>query len=147
MEQVAVESDYEKVKALFLESPLSETLVGRLRKVLANIDKPLAIRSSGLFEDSLMQPFAGIFGTFLVPNSHVDPEVRLRQCLDAIRLVYASVCSPVARSYIEAINYRLEEERMAVIIHIGLNPMRLQQNPPQVSCEQTDNNCNSVQRH
>lgn len=115
-EQVAVESDYEKVKALFLESPLSETLVGRLRKVLANIDKPLAIRSSGLFEDSLMQPFAGIFGTFLVPNSHVDPEVRLRQCLDAIRLVYASVCSPVARSYIEAINYRLEEERMAVII-------------------------------
>jgi hypothetical protein len=36
--------------------------------------------------------------------------------MDAIKLVYASVYSKVARGYIEAINYKIEEEKMAVII-------------------------------
>jgi hypothetical protein len=50
----------------------------KLRIILGKKKKPLAVRSSGLFEDSLMQPFAGIFETFLVPNSNEDIEIRLR---------------------------------------------------------------------
>jgi len=69
-----------------------------------------------LFEDSLNQPFAGIFETYLLPNNHADIEIRLQQCIDAVRLVFASVFSPVARGYIKAINYKLEEEKMAVVI-------------------------------
>jgi len=36
--------------------------------------------------------------------------------MDAIKLVYASVFSDTARGYIKAINYNIEDERMAVII-------------------------------
>ncbi|MCD4737018.1 MAG: PEP/pyruvate-binding domain-containing protein [Bacteroidales bacterium] len=63
-----------------------------------------------------MQPFAGIFETYLLPNNHPDPQVRLKQLTDAIKLVFASVYSKVARGYINAINYKIEEEKMAVVI-------------------------------
>jgi phosphoenolpyruvate synthase/pyruvate phosphate dikinase len=69
-----------------------------------------------LFEDSLNQPFAGIFETYLIPNNHPDPKVRLEQLMNAVKLVYASVYSKVAKGYIEAINYKIEQEKMAVVV-------------------------------
>jgi hypothetical protein len=36
--------------------------------------------------------------------------------MDAIKLVYASVYSKTAKGYIEAINYKIEQEKMAVVI-------------------------------
>jgi len=107
---------YEDLRKIFLQGKLSPTLIKRLKDLLKLINRPLAIRSSGLFEDSLMQPFAGIFETYLVPNNHPDLNVRLKQITNAIKLVYASVYSDVARGYIKAVNYRIEEEKMAVII-------------------------------
>lgn len=107
---------YDRLKLRFLEGKLTPTLTKRLKELLRLISKPIAVRSSGLFEDSMMQPFAGIFETFLLPNTHPDINIRLQQTLDAIKLVYASVYSPVARGYIRAVNYRIEEEKMAVII-------------------------------
>jgi len=107
---------YEEIKKLFLQAELTPTLVKRLKEVLKRLKKPLAIRSSGLFEDSLMQPFAGIFETYLLPNNHPDPHIRLQQVMDAIKLVFASVYSDVARGYIRAVNYHIEEEKMAVVI-------------------------------
>lgn len=108
--------NYNEIKRLFTGSSLTDTLIRRLRVLLKLIDKPIAVRSSGLFEDSLSQPFAGIFETYLLPNNHPDINVRLTQLMDAIKLVYASVYSPEARSYIEAINYKLDEEKMAIVI-------------------------------
>ncbi|MBK6963362.1 MAG: pyruvate, phosphate dikinase [Bacteroidales bacterium] len=117
LHDLAVNSmDYEEIKKLFINASLTETLVKRLRILLRHITNPIAIRSSGLFEDSLMQPFAGIFETYLLPNNHPDFNTRLQQTMDAIKLVYASVYSKVARGYIEAIHYKIEEEKMAVII-------------------------------
>ena len=107
---------YEEVKRCFLKGKLTNTLIKRLKAGLKLLKKPLAIRSSGLFEDSLMQPFAGIFETYLLPNNHPDINVRLQQVMDAIKLVYASVYSDVARGYIKAVNYKIEEEKMAVVI-------------------------------
>jgi len=115
-EIVYSERDYQKICKLFMESKLTDTLIRRLKIILKLIKKPLAVRSSGLFEDSLMQPFAGIFETYLLPNDHPDINVRLEQLMDAIKLVYASVFSPIARGYIEAINYKIEEEKMAIVI-------------------------------
>jgi len=114
--RVYSETSYEKIKELFICGKLSARLEDKLRIILGKISKPLAVRSSGLFEDSLMQPFAGIFETYLLPDSNSDIEVRLRQLTDAIKLVYASVFSETARGYISAINYKIEEEKMAVII-------------------------------
>ncbi|MCD4723581.1 MAG: PEP/pyruvate-binding domain-containing protein, partial [Bacteroidales bacterium] len=115
-ELILNEKDYSKIKKAFLKSRLTDTLVKRLKMVLIDFKKPIAIRSSGLFEDSLMQPFAGIFETFLLPNSHPDPRVRLQQAMDAIKMVYASVYSEMARGYVEAVHYKIEEEKMAVVI-------------------------------
>lgn len=115
-DKVANAESYEQIKEIFIGANLTDTLIRRLRVLLKLIDRPLAVRSSGMFEDSLSQPFAGIFETYLLPNVHPDINVRLHQLMDAIRLVFASVFSPEARGYIEAINYKLEEEKMAVVI-------------------------------
>ncbi|NQV01127.1 MAG: hypothetical protein HQ542_00645, partial [Bacteroidia bacterium] len=109
-------SDYQQIRQWFIEGKLSDTLIRKLKLLIRHMPKPLAIRSSGLFEDSLNQPFAGIFETYLIPNSHPDPKVRLEQLKDAIKLVYSSVYSPVVKGYTEAVNYRIEQEKMAVVI-------------------------------
>jgi hypothetical protein len=110
------ETDYDLIRRTFAEGKLTETLIKKLKIVVKSLDKPLAIRSSGLFEDSLNQPFAGIFETYLIPNNHPDPKVRLEQLMTAIKLVYASVYSKVAKGYIEAVNYKIDQEKMAVVI-------------------------------
>lgn len=115
-DHVLAEQDYSSIKKEFLKVPLTDTTVKRLKFMLEDIKKPIAVRSSGLFEDSLIQPFAGIFETYILPNNHPDPKVRLQQLMEAIKLVYASVYSETARGYVNAINYKIEEEKMAVVI-------------------------------
>jgi CheY-like chemotaxis protein len=77
---------------------------------------PLAVRSSSLLEDSANQPFAGIYETCMVQNSDPDPRVRLARLREAICRVYASTFSQRAKSYLKTSPYRLEEEKMAVVI-------------------------------
>jgi hypothetical protein len=115
-EKAVSDEDYDSLRPLFLEGKLTDTLIRKLKIIIKSISKPLAIRSSGLFEDSLNQPFAGIFETYLIPNNHPDPKVRLEQLMNAIKLVYASVFSKTAKGYIEAINYKIDQEKMAVVI-------------------------------
>jgi len=115
-QKVLNENDYEKIKKLFVKGKLTDRLMKRIKIIINKIDKPIAVRSSGLFEDSLMQPFAGIFDTFLLPNNNADFKVRCLELSDAIKLVFASVYSKLARGYIRAIDYHLEEEKMAVVI-------------------------------
>ncbi|MCK4662662.1 MAG: pyruvate, phosphate dikinase [Bacteroidales bacterium] len=115
-EKVYIEHDYEEIKKWFLQGQLSYHLDKNLKILLKLIKKPIAIRSSSLFEDSTMQPFAGIFSTFLLPNNHPDFKVRFQQAADAIKLVFASIFSNEARTYFEAVNYKIEEEKMAVVI-------------------------------
>lgn len=115
-EEVLQEPDSMKTKQWFLHGKLSEGLVRKLWKLLEYYEHPIAIRSSGLFEDSLLQPFAGVFETYILPNNNPDPEIRLKQIMDAIKLVYASVFSPTSKAYFRAINYKPEDEKMAIII-------------------------------
>lgn len=110
------EEDYAKVKERFLRAELSEGLKERLSRFLDYAKSPLSVRSSGMFEDSLSQPFSGIYDTFLLPNNHHDPAVRLAQLEEAVKLVYLSVFSRRARAYFDAIDYKIGEEKMAVLI-------------------------------
>jgi hypothetical protein len=116
LEMVRTETDYEKLRAKFLAGDLSYNLDKRLKELLKLVNRPLAIRSSSLLEDSTMQPFSGIFETYLIPNNHPDFRVRFKHLCDAIRLVYSSIYSPQSRRYFEAINFKLEDEKMAVVI-------------------------------
>ena len=77
---------------------------------------PLAVRSSSLLEDSQYQPFSGVYDTFMLGNHDRDIEVRLRQLTEAIKRVYASTFSQHTKAYVRATPYRLEEEKMAVLI-------------------------------
>jgi len=87
-----------------------------LRTFLDHVRYPLAIRSSSLLEDSQHQPFSGVYETYMLPNGHPDVEVRLDALIRAIQGVYASTFAEHAKRYLAATPYRLEEERMAVIL-------------------------------
>ncbi|RUA27202.1 MAG: pyruvate, phosphate dikinase [Bacteroidetes bacterium] len=109
-------TDYMEIRKIFLKARLSVGLHKRLLKVLRRLMNPIAVRSSGLLEDSLAQPFAGVFETYLLPNSNPDIFTRLKQLEEAIKMVFASIFSKESRDYIQAVNYKLDEERMAVVI-------------------------------
>ncbi|WP_306590633.1 PEP/pyruvate-binding domain-containing protein [Geothrix sp. 21YS21S-4] len=111
------DADDDAIKHRFLAGSLSPELMDKLRLFLSrHAQVPLAVRSSGLMEDSLSHPFAGLYNTFFLPNNHPDPEVCLAQVAEAIKLVYASVYSKASRSYFQAIDYKIEEEQMALLI-------------------------------
>lgn len=87
-----------------------------VRSFLDGIHFPLSIRSSSLLEDSQFMPFAGVYDTKMVPNSCSGLDERLDEVLDAVKRVYASTFFHAARRYIKSTPYRVEEEKMAVII-------------------------------
>lgn len=116
LEKIYNEKNYDEIKKQFIEAHLSEKLCKKLRQYLEKMDMPLAVRSSGLFEDSLMQPFAGVYATYLLPNNHEDFEVRYADLINAIKMVYSSIFTPEAKAYFSAVDYKIEEEKMAVIL-------------------------------
>jgi hypothetical protein len=83
---------------------------------LVEVNHPLAVRSSSLLEDSQYQPFTGVYETFMLGNQQAHLEERLRALSEAIKRVYASMFSRHAKAYVRATPYRLEEEKMAVIL-------------------------------
>jgi len=115
-EYVFSSDNYDSVKDSFLNSNLSYNLEKKLRTILKVLKFPLAVRSSSSLEDSTAHPFSGIFATYIIPNNHPDLNVRIKQLMDAIKLVYASVYSDHAKSYFEAVNFRIEDERMAIVL-------------------------------
>ena len=115
-EKVFSSNSFANIQKIFLKANLSDQLKIRLDRLIQVYSRPLAIRSSASLEDSIMQPFAGIFETYLLPNNNPDRQMRLNDVMNAIKLVYASVFSDTARGYIRAINYKIEDERMAVVI-------------------------------
>ncbi len=100
----------------FLVQPFPEEAVEHLRAFLERARYPLAVRSSSLLEDSLAQPFAGVYQTFMLPNNHAELEVRLAHLVSAVKRVYASMFATDAKAYVSATAYRVEEEKMAVLI-------------------------------
>ncbi len=108
--------DDDAIVERFLRGRLPSGIVADVQSYLDLIRYPLAVRSSSLLEDSQYQPFAGIYSTYMLPNNHPDAAVRLEQLLTAIRRVYASTFSQHAKRYLGTTPYRLEEEKMAVII-------------------------------
>lgn len=108
--------DDDRILAEFLRTPLPRDVTRKLRAFVEAVRSPLAVRSSSLLEDSQYEPFTGVYETYMLPNNHADVRVRLGQLLKAIRRVYASTFLRRAKDYLHATPYRLEEEKMAVVI-------------------------------
>jgi CheY-like chemotaxis protein len=108
--------DDAEIQRTFLAAPLSTSLHEDLKSFLAEVNHPLAVRSSSLLEDSQYQPFTGVYETFMLGNQQANPDDRLTALSEAIRRIYASTFSRHAKAYVRATPYRLEEEKMAVIL-------------------------------
>lgn len=93
-----------------------EEVKQKLLEFLEIIKEPLAVRSSSLLEDAQFQPFAGVYQTYMLPNSNPDINIRLEELLQTIKAVYASTYHQKSKDYMKATAYRLEEEKMAVIV-------------------------------
>ncbi len=106
----------EEVEEAFAEAPFPAEVRRALRGFLTVSTYPLAVRSSSLLEDAKYQPFSGVYETIMIPNDHHDIEIRLLRLEEAIRRVYASTFSQKAKRYVAATSYRLEGEKMAVIL-------------------------------
>ena len=109
-------NDEKRLEKKFLGAGLPDQIVKHLYTLLERVHYPLAVRSSSLLEDSQLLPFAGLYKTFMLPNSHPDIDTRLQQLLDAIRLIYTSVFYRQPKEYVKNTDYRIEEEKMAVIV-------------------------------
>ena len=109
-------SDDDGIMRGFLDGTFPIALIDKLLGFLEGVRYPLAVRSSSLLEDSQYQPFSGVYETFMLANQNPDIQIRLEQLLEAIKLVYASTFSQHAKAYVRATPYRLEEEKMAVLV-------------------------------
>jgi hypothetical protein len=100
----------------FERASLPAAVVGDLEAFLRWAAFPLAVRSSSLLEDSRQEPVTGVYDTLMLPNNAASATERLAQLLLAIKRVYASTFSRQAKAYLAATHYRLEEEKMAVML-------------------------------
>lgn len=109
-------ADDDELRRRILAAPLPEEARTDLAAFVEKERHPLAVRSSSLLEDSQYQPFTGVYETYMLANNHHDAAVRLEQLERAIKGVYASTFTQHAKAYLRATPYRLEEEKMAVIL-------------------------------
>jgi CheY-like chemotaxis protein len=117
LRKFALEStDDIEITKRFIAAVFPEDLLGDLAAFLHIIRQPLAVRSSSMLEDSQYHPFAGVYQTYMIPNDHPDPFVRLGQLVTTIKRVYASTFYQCAKEYFKVTDYQLEEEKMSVII-------------------------------
>lgn len=115
---VGSDVDYKALRERFAEVPLSDVLMKRLYRFLSQVRKPLAVRSSSLSEDSINQPFAGVFDTYLVPNNSDTIDENVAQVAMAIKMVFASIYSETSRAYFQTIRCNIEAEKMAVVLQV-----------------------------
>ena len=105
----------EEIGARFAAARFPGGALRDLRAFLRRVDVPLSVRSSGLLEDSPSQPLAGVYRTIMVSNRGTLKR-RLDDLVAAVKSVYASTFSGQAKAFVRTTPFRLEQEKMAVII-------------------------------
>jgi len=94
LQRFAVEdSDDRTIAETFLRAQMPSWISKELAAYLSMIRYPLSVRSSSLLEDAQFQPYAGLYETFMIPNNHPDPAVRLDELVTAIKLANRDVCN------------------------------------------------------
>ncbi|MCF8086386.1 MAG: hypothetical protein K9J48_05785 [Desulfohalobiaceae bacterium] len=106
----------ETIAQRFLQTEMPEWIVRCLRAYLEETRFPLAVRSSSLLEDARFTAYAGLYRTYMLPNSCPDLDTRLDQLLNAVKLVFASTYFRAPKVFSRRVGHRSEEEQMAVLI-------------------------------
>lgn len=107
---------YRELRQHFFEGKLSASLIRKLKVFINQVEKPIAVRSSSTSEDSITHPFSGVFDTYLIPNDKRHKKKVIELLSNAIKMIYASIFSDQARTYFEAIDHKVEDEKMAIIL-------------------------------
>jgi hypothetical protein len=113
---VGAEESDQRIAHAFQKGDLPFEILGELRNLINRIQTPIAVRSSSLLEDAQSGPFAGVYITKMIPNSQYDADLRFRQLVEAIKLVYASTYFKAAADYRQAIGRSDADEKMGVIL-------------------------------
>jgi hypothetical protein len=104
------------VAEAFRSAAFPQPIADDLRAYLARVTYPLAVRSSSLLEDAKFRAYAGLYRTYMLPNDHPSLDVRLKQLIAAIKMVYASTYFQSPKAFSRRVGHRTEEEKMAVIV-------------------------------
>ncbi len=105
----------ESILEAFLASRLPDELLGDIQTFCEVVTGPVAVRSSSLLEDSHYQPYAGVYATYMIPDSS-DSADMARHIADAIKAVYASVYYSGSKAYMSATSNVIDQEKMAIIL-------------------------------
>lgn len=76
----------DQIALIFQRGELAPELVGDLRALISHVHTPLAIRSSSLLEDAMQEPFAGVYGTKMIPNNQPETNIRFNDWLRRLSL-------------------------------------------------------------
>jgi len=106
----------DRIAHAFQRAELPAEHVGDLRGLISNVHTPLAVRSSSLLEDDLDHPFAGVYGTKMIPNNEIEEDARFTRLDEAIKFVYATTFFSESKSYLASLGRPPGGEKMAVII-------------------------------
>ena len=113
---VEEEPSDEVIGLAFRDASLPAEWLGDLRSLATDARVPLACRSSSALEDALGRPFAGVYGTKMIPGNQPDADGRFRALVDAIKFVFASAFLSRARAYRRAAGEPSQPESMAVVV-------------------------------
>jgi hypothetical protein len=123
----------DRIAHAFQSADMPFEILGDVRGLISQMHCPLAVRSSGILEDALYEPFAGVYGTKMIPNNQLDIDTRFNKLIEAIKFVYASTYFNTSKEYIKATGYNLEKEKMAVIIQEVVGKRHRDRYYPEVS--------------
>ncbi len=112
---LVMESD-NGIAHLFQKGVLPVEILGELRNFITEIKNPIAVRSSSMLEDSLEEPFAGVYGTKMVANNSPFADERYRILTEAVKFVYSSMYFKSTKQYFRAIKRDIREEKMAIVL-------------------------------
>lgn len=104
----------EEILLKFVSKPLPSWVLKDIEAFLQVCTSPIAVRSSSVLEDSHYQPFAGVFATYMIPNTEKDK--MLEMISNAVKSVIASSFFQNSKSYLKATSRTIEEDKMAVIL-------------------------------
>ena len=113
---VAEEPSDEVIALAFQRATLPAEWLGDLRSLADDARLPLACRSSSALEDALGRPFAGVYGTKMIPGNQPDIAGRFKGLVDAVKFVFATTFFREARAYRRAAGELPEPEKMAVVV-------------------------------
>lgn len=114
-EVVRTAGEYYDIVETFERAPFRPAVKSVFRRVLEQIDSPVAVRSSSVLEDDVNLSFAGKYSTHFFGNKGT-PEFCLRRLERAVKQVFASAFNPAAAEYRRKHGIKLSAEKMAVLV-------------------------------